>query len=402
MKKKMVQWFGLARRSTIVMAIFVLLFSIAFAEVLTIGNGYMNVGGPKEIHSMPDPNSEIITTLAMGEPCNILTVGGDWIEIEYYKEIGGRGTGYVTKSGIVKASSNDPTIPSQGSQSNSSTQAQTSQQTSIPAAPQPTSSIVHGTAVVNNPNGQLLNLRKSASVDSKSLGLYYTGVEVICNSDPAKEWVNVTIGNYRGYMKSEFLYRDTAPDSIVPQMPSAVVTNPTLNGWLNLRNEPSLDAQVLGRFYNGDTVTILGVVDNWYHVKAGDIYGFMLSDYLSIIDITPSSMPIGSRHYSTTQYIMRGYTISASVIETSKNMFDVSVQTIVDPSIKLNSYPSSYNLYFNRSLVASIPTTQDVTQIPIPTQFAGQVLYSNEISIVQVIPVDSQGTEYNSEAVFLK
>ena len=380
----------LASLSSMLIFAFVILLSSAVAEALEIGSGYINAGSPKNVFSMPDPNSEVITTLAVGEPCNILTVGGDWVEIEYFKEMTGRGTGYVTKSGIEKAWPGYPDFP------------QTPNQTTAPSSPQSPASPAYGTAIVNNQNGQLLNLRASSSTASESLGLYYTGVEVMCHSDPTLEWVKVTIGNRTGYMKSEFLYHGNDSSSVVPHMPSAAVTNNSANGWLNLRSGPSLDAEVYGRFYNGDTVTILGVLDGWCHVKAGDLYGFMAAGYLNVIHTTPSNMPVGSRNYATVQYIMRGYTINAAVTETANNVFAVSVETVIDPNVKLNSYPSSYNLYINRALVASLSTIDDVSQSPFPLNFVGEVSFSHGISVIQIVPVDSQGMEWTDEGVFLR
>ena len=45
---------------------FVILLSSAAAEAFEIGSGYINAGSPKNVFSMPDPNSEVITTLAVG------------------------------------------------------------------------------------------------------------------------------------------------------------------------------------------------------------------------------------------------------------------------------------------------------------------------------------------------
>lgn len=385
----------------IVLAFSLLAISTAYAASLTPGNGYMNIGGTKDIYSLPDSDADIIGALAVGEPCNIITVLDDWIEIEFYVEMTGHATGWVMKNGIEKAGTMDPIVPPQN---DSSTPAGSSDLPQVEGKPipEPTPSSVYGTAIVNNANGQRLHLRETDSVDSNSLGLYYTGVEVMCNTDPSREWVSVIIGKRMGYMKSEFLYKGNDPSSVAPRTPMAAVTNNSLNGWLNLRSEPSMDGQVLGRFYNGDMVTILGVIDEWYHVKVKDAYGFMLSDYLEIIDTEPTAMPVGSREYSTTQYIMRGYTISASMVETFANNFDIAIQIDINPAIKLNSYPNSYHLYINGALAAKILTSQNINDVLILTQFAGRVTFTNDISLIQVVPVDDQGTELHDEAVVLK
>lgn len=378
-----------------------LVISTTYSASLTAGNGYINIGGTKDIYSMPDSDSDIISALAVGEPCNIITVSNDWIEIEFYTEMSGHATGWFLKKGIEKAGAADPIVPNRNVSSTKEVPLPI-QNIEEKSLHKPTPLSIYGTAIVNSVNGKLLNLRETDSEDSNSLGLYYTGVKVACNTDPNREWVSVIIGNRMGYMKSEFLYKGSDPASIAPRTPIMAVTNNSLNAWLNLRSEPSMDSQVLGRFYNGDRVTLLGIIDNWYHVKAGDTYGFMLSNYLKIIDTTPAAMPVGSREYSTTQYMTRGYTISASMVETTTNSFDVVAQIKINPAIKLNSYPYSYNLYINGIFATKILTSQNKNDVPTPTQFAGRVVFTHEISLIQLVPVDKQGTELYDEAVVLK
>lgn len=49
------------------------------ASSLTIGEGYMNYGGTKDVYTFPDKNSDIFAALAVGAPCDILSISGDWI-----------------------------------------------------------------------------------------------------------------------------------------------------------------------------------------------------------------------------------------------------------------------------------------------------------------------------------
>ena len=53
----------------------------AIASSLSIGEGYVNYGRAKDVYSLPDKDSDIISALAVGEPCDILSISGDWIEI---------------------------------------------------------------------------------------------------------------------------------------------------------------------------------------------------------------------------------------------------------------------------------------------------------------------------------
>ena len=392
----------------------------AIASSLTIGEGYVNYGGTKDVYSLPDKDPDIIAALAVGAPCDILSISGDWIEIKMHTEMLGFFTGWVTADNIAKAVAGDPVLPGNDpialitptpvaqvtmppvfDERTSAPQATIPQEVAQWTSPQPGYTI-YCTAVVNNSNGQRLHLRSLPSKQSESLGLYYTGAEVVCYSDPSQEWIYVSVGNRYGYMKTEFLYFGSDPESIPPQTPIAYVTNNAKNAWLNLRSQPSTQAEVLGRYYNGDKVTVIGKVNDWYHVKTNDTYGFMLADYLALTDASPSTQQGTLRQYSTTQYILRGYTIDASMTETVKDAFDIGVQIIIDPSVKLNSYPSSFNLYINGVKKCNIGAVQDSSIVSIPTQFYSHIMFDHEISLIQIVPVNSDETENLDEAVYLK
>lgn len=54
-------------------------------------------------------------------------------------------------------------------------------------------------------------------------------------------------------------------------------------GWLRLRAAPSMDAMVLGSYYTGTQVTVLGTVGAWYHVRtASGMDGYMYGAYLTV------------------------------------------------------------------------------------------------------------------------
>ena len=128
----------------------------------------------------------------------------------------------------------------------------------------------------------------------------------------------------------------------------------------------------------------------------------MLSDYLTLADMSPSAQDGTLRRYSTTQYIVRGYTIEANMTETAKNEFDIGIQIIIDPAVKHNSYPSSFYLYINGILACSVDTVQEASNVAIPTQFYNHMVFEYDISLIQIVPINSDGTENFNEAVFLR
>ncbi len=70
-----------------------------------------------------------------------------------------------------------------------------------------------------------------------------------------------------------------------PQYPSgtpAVVKNPVATQFLNLREQPSYAARVLGIYYNGTRLTVLSESAGWYYVQMeSGLKGYFRSEYIS-------------------------------------------------------------------------------------------------------------------------
>lgn len=54
------------------------------------------------------------------------------------------------------------------------------------------------------------------------------------------------------------------------------------NGYLNIRDMPNLNSQVIGRAYNGQRVIVFGEEGNFYVVRLNDIDGFASKDYIRL------------------------------------------------------------------------------------------------------------------------
>lgn len=140
----------------------------------------------------------------------------------------------------------------------------------------------YDTAVVNNPNpSDRLHLRSEPKEGAKSLGRYYNGVRVTINIPSDMEWTRVNIGNYHGYMRTEFLaFGDPAQSIVASAMPIMVVNNPGSAANLNLREGPFAAAKSLGVYPNGTKVILMGFNDTWAHVIVDGQMGFMQASYL--------------------------------------------------------------------------------------------------------------------------
>ncbi len=137
--------------------------------------------------------------------------------------------------------------------------------------------------VIDGKTSDRVHLRAEPSKDAKSLGIYFTGTQVLYDASAGGAWTWVTIGAQSGYIASQYLYRGKNPGSVASRQPPGVVTNVKAGSWVNLRSAPSQQARVAGTLYKDDWVTVLGeTVTKWYYVQAGGAYGYVMADFLQV------------------------------------------------------------------------------------------------------------------------
>ena len=56
----------------------------------------------------------------------------------------------------------------------------------------------------------------------------------------------------------------------------------TNGGPLNLRSYPEPDAEILAQLPNGTPVTVLGDFNDWYTIRAGELYGYAAVRYIQL------------------------------------------------------------------------------------------------------------------------
>ncbi len=138
-------------------------------------------------------------------------------------------------------------------------------------------------AYVDGGSADRVHLRLKPAADARSLGLYFTGTEVECWSDPSETWVHVSIGAEDGYMMSKYL----SLEEVSPRQPVGIAHT---DSWLNLRKLPTKDSQRLATLREGDTVTVLGeTAYSWYYINAGGVYGYVYERYLELNDSSGES-----------------------------------------------------------------------------------------------------------------
>lgn len=121
-----------------------------------------------------------------------------------------------------------------------------------------------------------VHLRVEATVESDSLGLYFSGTNATV-LQWMDDWAWVMIGEVSGYMKSDFLTREF----IALAGPSYMVDNQS-STWVNLRSSPSMTGAIALCPDNGTVVRVLGeTADGWSYVNCQGEKGYMRTELLS-------------------------------------------------------------------------------------------------------------------------
>lgn len=120
-----------------------------------------------------------------------------------------------------------------------------------------------------------LNLRAEPSKNGAILGLYYSGAEVEDLGAENEEYTKVRIGGMTGYMATEYLITQEeavqryGADSGFGEYRAAEVD---LTGmWMNslpLYSETDAQATPIGQLKNGESVALVGVLDDWAYIAA--------------------------------------------------------------------------------------------------------------------------------------
>ena len=128
--------------------------------------------------------------------------------------------------------------------------------------------------------GGSLNLREQPSLDAKVLGQYATGTWMTVLSEDG-EWSKVSVNGKTGYVMNKYLSASAADSTLY------VRTN-TGRG-LNLRDEPSLEGNIITSFKPGTAVSVLVRGNSWHKVSVNGTVGYMSAQYLTGSQSTGSS-----------------------------------------------------------------------------------------------------------------
>mgnify|MGYP000367900881 CR=1 FL=1 len=121
-----------------------------------------------------------------------------------------------------------------------------------------------------------LNMRETASTDGNIIGKLMGGSACEILDDSQEGWYQVSSGGLEGYISSEFVQTGEAAKTeafeLVKKM--AVITTDKLN----IRSEPSEDAQVLEQALKNERYSIVSEQDGWIQISEG----YISADYVDV------------------------------------------------------------------------------------------------------------------------
>lgn len=123
-------------------------------------------------------------------------------------------------------------------------------------------------------NVSCLNFRAEASTEAETLGLAYSGDEVII-LEREGDWYKVVFNSVTGYMYAEYV---TPADKIEIIPASARVTANSVR----FRSGPGYESKVVHYLNKDAPLKVHSIIDCWYEVSYGGTHGYMHSDYVEI------------------------------------------------------------------------------------------------------------------------
>ncbi|MBP3657028.1 MAG: hypothetical protein J6K32_10070 [Clostridia bacterium] len=141
-------------------------------------------------------------------------------------------------------------------------------------------------AIIDAGEGGRLHLRARPSKDAESMGLYYTGTEVLCRSDAKDGWMEVGIGAHTGYMHMDYLKAGEVAHTIQPQWPEGIVIAEQGASMMNSPTKNSGSGMIIPK---GESVTVMGMTaGHFYWVEYRAWHGYIQADALELHERNPA------------------------------------------------------------------------------------------------------------------
>ncbi len=124
-----------------------------------------------------------------------------------------------------------------------------------------------------------INVRQEPKEESEVVGKLYnhSAGEWL---DKEGDWYKISSGNVIGYVKGEYVVTGQAAVDLAAQVGERVATVNTTT--LKVREQPGMDAPVLGLVPNEDRLTVLEDVDGWVKVSIEEGDGYVSKEFVTV------------------------------------------------------------------------------------------------------------------------
>lgn len=124
-----------------------------------------------------------------------------------------------------------------------------------------------------------LNVREAADENSKLVGQMpkNAGCEII---EVTGDWAHIKSGSVEGYVKTQYLYMGDEAKTIASQVMYTMATVTTTT--LKVRQNPSLDAEVMTLIPAGEELEVLEDTGEWVKVSVDGEEGYISKEFVSI------------------------------------------------------------------------------------------------------------------------
>ena len=126
---------------------------------------------------------------------------------------------------------------------------------------------------------EYVNIRQEADQDAEKVGVLYKD----CGGDILEknnEWTKIKSGDVTGWIKNEYLYFGKEAEEVAKDV--GVLTAYANTETLRVREEPSLEAGIVGLLANGQAVEAIAEEGDWVRVSYEGTTGFVSSEYVRV------------------------------------------------------------------------------------------------------------------------
>lgn len=161
---------------------------------------------------------------------------------------------------------------------------------------------------------------------AKAFEVPVTGINVVINNMYIEEQNNFNIYEYlTDIEESEFLNLGIAK----------------VRNYVNIRNKPSEEGNILGKLYNHSAATILAEENGWYQVASGSVTGYIKAEFLVTGDeVKELAKTVGKRYATvnvTTLKVRSAADLNSSVVALAGNGETFQVEEELDQWIKISN-----------------------------------------------------------------